>query len=66
MCTGRGEELSDITPQQYEEALESLVEAQQHYPQMMVGASCAPQISRMASQQSSALVGNAGCLAARQ
>ncbi|MFQ5875656.1 MAG: radical SAM protein, partial [Dehalococcoidia bacterium] len=66
VCTGRGEELSDITPQQYDEALASLVEAQGRYPQMMVRARCAPQISRVASQQSSALVGNAGCLAARQ
>jgi radical SAM protein with 4Fe4S-binding SPASM domain len=66
VCTGRGEELTDITPQQYEEALSSLVEAQGRYPQMMVRARCAPQISRVASQQGSALVGSAGCLAARQ
>ncbi len=66
VCTGRGEQLSDITPRQYEEALTSLVEAQQHYPQMMVRARCAPQIARMASQQGSPLVANAGCLAARQ
>jgi radical SAM protein with 4Fe4S-binding SPASM domain len=66
VCTGRGERLSDISPRQYDEALASLVEAQQRYPQMMVRARCAPQISRIASQQSSALIGNAGCLAARQ
>ena len=66
VCTGRGERLSDITPSQYEEALALLVEAQPRYPGMMVRARCAPQISRMASQQGSALVGNAGCLAARQ
>lgn len=66
VCTGRGEELSDITPAQYEQALASLVEAQQLYPQMMVRARCAPQVSRMASQQRSALIGSAGCLAARQ
>jgi radical SAM protein with 4Fe4S-binding SPASM domain len=66
VCTGRGEQLSDITPRQYEEALASLVEAQQHYPDMMVRARCAPQIARLASQQESALMGNAGCLAARQ
>ncbi len=65
VCTGRGEQLSDITPQQYEEALGSLVEAQQRYPQMMVRARCAPQITRMAAQQDSPLVGNAGCLAGR-
>lgn len=66
VCTGRGEELSDITPEQYEEALSSLVEAQHRYPQMMVRARCAPQIGRMASRQNSALVANAGCMAAHR
>ncbi len=66
VCTGRGETLSDITPEQYEQALGSLVEAQRRYPRMMVRARCAPQISRIASRRDSALVGNAGCLAARQ
>ncbi|MBI3974473.1 MAG: radical SAM protein [Chloroflexi bacterium] len=66
VCTGRGEQLSDITPQQYEEALAVLVEAQPRYPQMMVRARCTPQISRVAAVRGSSLVGNAGCLAARQ
>jgi radical SAM protein with 4Fe4S-binding SPASM domain len=66
VCTGRGEEVSDITPLQYEEALASLVEAQGRYPNMMVRARCAPQIIRMASQQDSPLVASAGCLAARR
>jgi radical SAM protein with 4Fe4S-binding SPASM domain len=33
---------------------------------MMLRARCAPQISRIAAHQGSALVGNAGCLAARE
>jgi radical SAM protein with 4Fe4S-binding SPASM domain len=66
VCTGRGERLSDITPQQYEDALATLVEAQRRYPNMMVRARCAPQISRLASQARSELIGNAGCLAGRQ
>jgi Predicted Fe-S oxidoreductases len=66
VCTGRGETLSDITPEQYEQALSSLAAAQERYPRMMVRARCAPQISRIAARQDSALVGNAGCLAARQ
>jgi AdoMet-dependent heme synthase len=66
VCTGRGETLSDITPEQYEQALGSLAAAQERYPRMMVRARCAPQISRIAARQDSALVGNAGCLAARQ
>ncbi len=66
VCTGRGETLSDITPEQYEQALASLVEAQARYPRMMVRARCAPQIARVAAQRGSALVGNAGCLAGRR
>jgi radical SAM protein with 4Fe4S-binding SPASM domain len=66
VCTGRGERLSDITPQQYDDALATLVEAQPRYPNMMVRARCAPQISRLASQRESGLIGNAGCLAGRQ
>lgn len=66
VCTGRGETLSDITPEQYEQALASLVEAQRRYPRMMVRARCAPQIARLAAQRDSALVGNAGCFAGRR
>lgn len=66
VCTGRGEALSDITPAQYEQALGSLAAAQEHYPGMMLRARCAPQISRIAAHRGSALVGNAGCLAARE
>ncbi len=66
VCTGRGEQLSDITPDQYDEALATLIEAQPRYPEMMVRARCAPQISRVASQHGSALIGNVGCLAGRQ
>ncbi|MFN3974457.1 MAG: radical SAM protein [Dehalococcoidia bacterium] len=66
VCTGRGEELTDITPAQYEATLGALVEIQKRYPQMMVRARCAPQISRVASQRGSPLLGNAGCMAGRQ
>ncbi|MEE8442445.1 MAG: radical SAM protein, partial [Dehalococcoidia bacterium] len=65
VCTGRGDRLTDISPEQYENALASLVEAQQQFPDIMVRARCAPQISRVAAYQGSALMGNAGCLAAR-
>lgn len=66
VCTGRGEQLSDITPTQYEQALATLVAAQARFPQMMVRARCAPQIVRAAVRSDSALVGSAGCLAARR
>lgn len=66
VCTGRGEQLSDISPGQYEEALSFLIDAQRAYPDMMVRARCAPQIGRLASEAGSALVGSVGCPAARQ
>ena len=64
VCTGRGEKLTDITPGQYEQTLQYLVEAQNHYPGMMVRARCAPHFTRIAAQQGSSLLGSAGCMAA--
>jgi len=64
VCTGRGEKLTDITPGQYEQTLQYLVEAQNQYPGMMVRARCAPHITRIAAQQGSSLLGSAGCMAA--
>lgn len=42
VCTGRGEELTDITPTQYEEVLTYLVDCQDKYKDMLVRARCAP------------------------
>ncbi|MBI4216616.1 MAG: radical SAM protein [Chloroflexi bacterium] len=61
VCTGRGEALTDITPQQYEEALALLTHAQQRCPDLLVRARCAPHIHRVAQERDSALVGSAGC-----
>lgn len=61
VCTGRGEKLTDITPQQYEDSLALLVDMQGHYPGMMVRAKCAPHVTRIALQKGSALTGSAGC-----
>ncbi|MEE8473226.1 MAG: radical SAM protein [Dehalococcoidia bacterium] len=61
VCTGRGEEMADITPQQYEESLSYLVEAQALHPGIMVRAKCAPHISRIAHQRGSPLTASAGC-----
>ena len=66
VCTGRAETLSDISPEQYERALEALTDAQARHPRLMIRARCAPQIARVASQRGSALVSSAGCLAGRQ
>ncbi|MBI2850565.1 MAG: radical SAM protein [Chloroflexi bacterium] len=51
VCTGRGETLVDLTPQQYEESLDSLAEAQSLHPSIMVRAKCAPQIARIAHER---------------
>ncbi len=50
VCTGRGEKMSDITPQRYEEALNHIVEAQQRHPELMIRARCAPHYKRITYQ----------------
>lgn len=51
ICTGRGEKMSDITAQQYETALEQIIEAQQRHPELMIRARCAPHYKRIVYQQ---------------
>ena len=51
VCTGRGEELTDITPSQYEEVLGYLLECQDKYQDMLVRARCAPHFKRMAYEK---------------
>lgn len=51
VCTGRGEELTDITPEQYEEVLGYLVECQDKYQDMLVRARCAPHFKRLAYEK---------------
>ncbi|MBT3308830.1 MAG: radical SAM protein [Gammaproteobacteria bacterium] len=50
ICTGRGEKMSDITPEQYEIALTRIIEAQQKHPELMIRARCAPHYKRIAYQ----------------
>jgi len=50
VCTGRGEKMSDITPQRYEAALNQIIAAQQKYPDLMIRARCAPHYKRIAYQ----------------
>lgn len=48
VCTGKGQELTDITPQQYDQALHQLYEIHKKYQgKMMVGAKCAPHYRRI-------------------
>ena len=51
VCTGRGEELTDITPAQYEEVLGYLVNCQDRYKDMLVRARCAPHFKRLAYEK---------------
>lgn len=50
VCTGRGEKMSDITPQRYEAALNQIIAAQQKHPDLMIRARCAPHYKRIAYQ----------------
>ena len=54
ICTGRGEKMSDITPQRYEEALNKILAAQKKYPELMIRARCAPHYKRIAYQDNPA------------
>jgi radical SAM protein with 4Fe4S-binding SPASM domain len=48
VCTGKGQDLTDITSQQYDHALRQLYEIQKKYQgKMMVGAKCAPHYRRI-------------------
>src|SRR5207244_1823852 len=51
VCTGRGEEMTAITPPQYEEVLTYLVDVQQQYPDMLLRARCAPHCRRIAYER---------------
>jgi radical SAM protein with 4Fe4S-binding SPASM domain len=59
VCTGRAEKLTDITPQQYEDLLHTLVNAAARHPGMLVRAKCAPHVKRLAYLQQSAHPKNA-------
>ena len=47
VCTGRGEELTDISPQQYEQVLSFVVESQGNNNGMMIRTRCAPTVRRI-------------------
>ena len=51
VCTGRGEEMSDITPEQYEEVLGYLLDVQAKFPGMLVRSRCAPHFKRIAYEK---------------
>ncbi len=47
VCTGRGEELTDLSPEQYEEVLSSIVDLQAKSDGIKVRTRCAPTIRRI-------------------
>jgi radical SAM protein with 4Fe4S-binding SPASM domain len=47
VCTGRGEEITDITPEQYEHVLATVVECQDKQNGIMVRTRCAPTFRRI-------------------
>jgi len=51
VCTGRGESMSDITPEQYEQVLGDLVDIQKRYPGMLIRSRCAPHFKRIAYEK---------------
>lgn len=68
VCTGRGQDMTDLKPQEYEETLEYLVRAEKEYEgRIMVRARCAPHFLRVADRLnpgSPALKGRtSGCIA---
>ncbi len=70
VCTGRGESVTDLTPQRYEQVLGEVIEAQEHYPDLIIRARCAPHFKRVAYQRNPASALNRisglegdGCLA---
>ena len=68
VCTGRGQNMTDINPSQYEETLAYLVKAEKEYEgRMMVRARCAPHFLRIAHKlnpDSQLLKGaTSGCIA---
>ncbi|MBI5681966.1 MAG: radical SAM protein [Deltaproteobacteria bacterium] len=68
VCIGRGQEMTDITPKQYEEMLVYLANAQKEYEdKIMVRARCAPHFLRVVQQinpDSEIMKGaTSGCLA---
>ena len=51
VCTGRGEKMSDITPDEYEKVLNWAVDAKDKYPGMLIRPKCAPHFKRILHQR---------------
>ena len=51
VCTGRGESVTDLTPQRYEQILGEVIEAQEQCSDLIIRARCAPHFKRVAHQR---------------
>ncbi|MFQ6004348.1 MAG: radical SAM protein [Woeseia sp.] len=51
VCTGRGESVTDLTPQRYEQILGELIEAQERCSDLIIRARCTPHFKRIAHQR---------------
>ncbi len=51
ICTGRGEELTDIPPEKYEEILSLILKSQEDYDEMKIRVRCAPAVRRILYQK---------------
>ncbi len=66
VCTGRGDDLTDLGPEQYQASIEALVDAQKTMlGEIMLRAKCAPHATRIASERGVPLAGSTGCIAGR-
>jgi radical SAM protein with 4Fe4S-binding SPASM domain len=69
VCTGRGEELTDLSPQQYEKVLSMIVESQGRHNDMMIRTRCAPTVRRILYEGNPGSpllkMGTGACLAGR-
>lgn len=51
VCTGRGESVTDLSPQRYEQVLGDVIEAQERCSDLIIRARCAPHFKRVAHQR---------------
>ncbi|MEN8129545.1 MAG: radical SAM protein [Pseudomonadota bacterium] len=51
VCTGRGESVTDITPQRYEQVIGELIDAQERFSDLIIRPRCAPYFKRIAHQR---------------
>lgn len=64
--TGRGQRMNDLSPQQTQSMLSSLVDSQDRYRPMLVRSKCAPQFKQIAYEKGRSGLESGGCMAGTQ